>query len=553
MTSPTGRVWIGRLGLLIACLIGVIPVLLMFGPGVVLPSHVGWILGNPLSDDPGAHLLGWHYFRTTPFEWPPSRNSAYGLELGSSIFYSDSIPLLALGLKAIGAGPLVEQYWGAWLIATSMLQAAVAWAVTGLATRDVVARAALAGLAAWQPILIWRMAIHPSLAGQFLICAALLLYFRGRTGRGHAIGWCLLLFLSSLVHSYLLVMVGAIWFADWLRRLEQRRPPGLVEEAVAAFGSTLLGLWLAGFFVLTDGHVSGGYGDWSLDLAAFFDGGTWSAFLPDLPDNGEFEVAASYLGLGTLGLLAIGFAVGLRTGCLRRAMREHGPLLRIFLLLALFAITHRVFLAGREIIALPLPALIEEGFGMLRASNRMVWPLVYASIFAAGFAVIRRAGRLAGPMLAALLALQVADVAPGILERRQAFAGVPPTLPAVAQNPFWPEAATRYTRLRAVPTAVLAPGWLRTARLASELNLPTDAVYIARVDVRAWDTLRDRTEEAIRTGRHEPGTLYILRTPEIRQLAEAAMDPQRDLLAEVDGFTVLAPGWFVTPAAAPAP
>jgi len=552
MTS-SGRAWTGPVGLLIACLLGVAPVLLMFGPGVVLPSHVGWILGNPLSDDPGAHLIGWDYFRAAPFEWPPARNSAYGLELGSSIFYSDSIPLVALALKGIGAGPFVHQYWGAWLFTAGVLQAVLAWMVTGLLTRDVVARVAVAGLAAWQPILLWRMAIHPALAGQFLLCAALLLYIRARTGPRHAAAWCALLLVSSLVHSYLMVMVAAIWFADWLRRLEHRRPPCLAQEAAAGVGAMLFGLWLGGFFVLTDGHVSGGYGDWSLDLVAPFDSGTWSVFLPDLPDNGESEVSASYFGLGTLGLLLLGFSIALRTGSFGAVMRQHGPLLRILLLLALFAITHRIVLAGRDILVLPLPAVLEEGFGVLRASNRMVWPLVYAAIFAAAFAVIRDAGRLAGPVLAVLLVLQVADVSAGVLARRSALATLPPTLPSIAQAPFWGEAAARYARLRSVPTTIRAPGWVRTARLASELRLPTDAVYLARVDVKVWDALKARTEDEIRTGRYEPGTLYVLRTPEIRQLAEAGMDPRRDLIVEVDGFTVLAPGWFVRPEAGSAP
>lgn len=551
--TASSRSWADRLGLLAACLAGAAPVLIMAGPAVILPWNVGWILGNPLNDDPGAQLLGWHYFRTTPFEWPPARNTAYGLELGSSVFYSDSIPLLALTAKAVGAGPLLEQYLGAWLLACGILQAGIAWMIAGLATRDVVARVAVAGLAAWQPILFWRMAIHPALAGQFLLCAALLLYLRGRTGPGQAIGWCALLFVSGQVHSYLMIMAAAIWFADWLRRFEQRRPPGLVPEAVAAIAAVMSGLWLGGFFVLTDGHVSGGYGDWSLDLVAVFDGGTWSAFLPDLPDNGEFEVAASYLGAGTLGLFALGFASALRAGRMSNATRAHGPLLRILLLMVLFAITHRIVIAGREVLALPLPPLIEEGFGMLRASNRMVWPLVYAGIFAAAFVVIRSAGRLAGPVLAALLLLQVADVSAGVLERRHALATLPRTLPAVGQDPFWTEAAARYARLRAVPTAVLAPGWLRTARVAAELGLPTDAVNLARVDVHVLDALKARTEEEIRTGRHEPGTLYIIRTPELRRLAEAGMNPQRDLLVEVDGFTVLAPGWFVKPEGAPAP
>lgn len=542
------------LGFLAACLIGAAPVLVVFGPTVLSPSATGWLLLHPFSDDPALYVLAWDAFRHGPLRWPPAANPDFGLELASSIYYADVIPLLALAIKATGGGPAVAQFWGVWLLAAGVLQAVVGWAVAGLATRDPVARAAVAGLVAWQPMLLFRMAFHFTLAGQFLLCLALFLAFRRASGPRQAIAWCALILVVSLVHSYFLVMVGAVWFGDWIGRLgRDGRPGALLGEALAVVGLALGGLWLGGFFLLTDGHVTGAYGAYNLDLLAPFDGGFWSRLLPALPRPNHTETGGSYLGLGTIGLLLAGGVLAWRHGWLGPALRDNGPLLGVLLLMTVFAVTHQVTLGGRALVTVPLPDLLVQGASLLRASERFLWPLAYAAMLAAALVVVRAAGRRAGLVLAGLLVLQALDVSPGLARLRSAFAEVPRVAPAVAQDPFWQQAASRYVRLRGAPSVAVAPDWKPGARLASELRLPTDIVFLARVDVRVLTAVAARTEEELRSGRHERGTLYLLRSQDMRLIAEAGLDPARDLLQEVDSFTVLAPGWWIRPAAAPAP
>ena len=89
--------------------------------------------------------------------------------------------------------------------------------------------------------------------------------------------------------------------------------------------------------------------------------------------------------------------------------------------------------------------------------------------------------------------------------------------------------------------------------------MATDAVYLARMDPVALERLQQAMARRLAEGRHEPGTLYVLRDAPSLALARAAMDPARDMLAVIEGMQVLAPGWWVgraTPAAAargPAP
>ena len=73
--------------------------------------------------------------------------------------------------------------------------------------------------------------------------------------------------------------------------------------------------------------------------------------------------------------------------------------------------------------------------------------------------------------------------------------------------------------------------------------MPTDCIYLARVDDAALAALRAKVAEVLRGGAYEPGTLYVLRDDATQALAHASHDPARDLLLEADGFWVLAPGW----------
>ncbi|MFC7542079.1 hypothetical protein ACFQU2_24920 [Siccirubricoccus deserti] len=344
-------------------------------------------------------------------------------------------------------------------------------------------------------------------------------------------------------------MAVSIWLADWLRRVLARRPRlGLAIEALAVPAAVLAALWTGGFFLLGSGLDTGpgsdrgGYGTWNFDLLAFLDGGMWSGLLPDLPDPGHWEAGSSYLGLGGLLLLAAG-----ALAWARRPMalpRRLWPLTAALLGLLAFAVTQRVTLGGALMAELPLPAWLLDRLDVLRNAERMAWPLAYALMVGA-VALADRAwgGRRVGWLLLGLLALQWVDLRPGLAFRHGLVAGAPSGVPQRLFDPFWAEAAGRYVRVRAVPAVNMGEGWESIARFAAQAGLPTDSVYMARVDEVAAAALRARVAAELRDGRYEPGTLYVLRDAASLALARGSHDPTRDLLRQADGYWVLAPGW----------
>jgi len=168
----------------LALALGAAVILALWGWRVVPPAHTGWMLSGQVGPDPVQYWLGWAFFRADDWRWPPGLNPRWGMEIGSSIFYADSIPLLAFAFKALRPLVFVDQYWGIWLVACGALSAFLGWRIMGLYTSDAVARLALAGLCALQPILLNRLGGHFALGAQFLLLAGLYLVLRPRARAG---------------------------------------------------------------------------------------------------------------------------------------------------------------------------------------------------------------------------------------------------------------------------------------------------------------------------------------------------------------------------------
>ncbi|WP_431281276.1 DUF6311 domain-containing protein [Humitalea sp. 24SJ18S-53] len=520
----------------------------VFGGHILPPSHTGWMLRGTLGPDPVQYWLGYTFFKHAPWTWPPGLNPAWGLEVSSSIFYADSIPLLAIFFKAISGLAEVSQYWGLWIFACAGLQGALAWRLIGQVTRDPLARLAGAVLFIMQPALLTRMGGHFALSAHFLLLAGLWLCIVPGTGWRRTAAWAPLVAATAMIHSYLLPMVLGLWAADWLARGVARHGwRGLAAEALAVPVAGLAALWAAGFFVLTSGFGGQGarYGQMQMDLLAPFDPGPWGAILPDLPGPLHAEVGASYPGLGILALLLLSGIAWLWRPL--RGIAARWPLLLALGVMLAVAISHHVSIGGREVGWFELPPRLADLAAALRASERFLWPLGYALLLA-GIAALAHAigGRRAGVVLALLVGLQFIDLQPGFTNTTRYFPQGPAVAPLRLTDPFWAKAAARYTRIRVVPNGNQAKHWEEVAVYAATLGLETDAVYLARIDPGRVAALNADMAERLASGRHEPGTLYVLGDDASLARARRGAAPERDALLRRDGVWVLAPGWWLS-------
>lgn len=532
-------------------LAGLLVFVVVCGVRVLDPGDLGWLT----TGDPAQYVLGWSFFRASPWAVPPGINPAYGLELSSSVFFTDSVPLFALLFKALRPFLDVPQYFGWWLLLCFVLQGVAGWLLMGLAVRDGAARVLGAALLCLAPPFLWRLHGHYALMAHWLVLLGLWLAAAPpERRRWWPFAWCGLLCAASLVHAYLLAMAAVLWLSDLARRgsmaaaaRDERRSAvaRLAAEGVVLPGALALCLWAAGFFAVSGGLSPGGFGTYAMNLLAPLDGdGRWSQLLPDLPGAEGREAGSNFLGLGLIGLLVAGVLAWVSRPWLPRRWWQRVPLLLALAALTAFAVSHRIAFGGVDVLALPLNHRVLDAANALRASERMFWPVFYALAVGGVVLVARRWGRrIAAVLLAVAAAVQAADGRAGWGQFR---AMLDPPIERAWQplrGAFWEEAARSYVRVRAFPTANKAEGWSVIGRWAAANRLPTDMAYLARLDQRALEETRATGERAFGEGTFEPRTLYVLHEPGTVSFAAISLDPTVDLLAEADGFRVLAPDW----------
>lgn len=507
-------------------------------PQVLDITNVGWALNGK---DWGQNALGLAaYLRqgTWPGGWTPLILSPEGVHL----LMMDSNPLLGLLLRPF-AGWLLPpgvQFVGWVLLVNLLLHVWFAWLL--VRDRAPSTAAALAGTALLSLLpTLYNRYPHSNLAAHWLILWALWLFVERRRGWGQ---WLALIAVAGLIHSYLLLMVLAIWASAVLREIGTR---GDRKGAFASLAATTgLGVALALYHGLTDRPVSTGtYGSFPMALDALWNPvvSTDSVFLPAsmYSPNQGFE-GFQYLGAGLLLLVAVALvtSVGRRPGC--GGMIWLAP---AFLVLTLVAVTDVVVIGDRRLLHARPPQGVIDALDLVRASGRLFWPVAYAIVYAAILAIYRLPK--AGLMLAAALVVQVADMTPMMAAIRAE------TARAATRETYRRTHDPRWDALIATAGAIdvepHAP--FRDVQLIEELGWramlacrPMRYMYVSRVS-RAAEARLAADRRAFLAGRIDPTWLVVLYP------GERVPAPLAERARVLDGVTLIAPARPGPPPACP--
>jgi hypothetical protein len=530
-----------RLSFLLPLLTGLAAFFLVVGPRVLDTSNIAW-LGE---GDPVQHFLGWQFFRQTPWTFPIGLNPGYGLELSNAIVFSDSNPLLAFLFKPLAPLlPATFQYFGIWLLLCFLLQSWFGWKLAGLFSANLAIRTLCACLFIFSPPMLWRLHGHFSLVSHFLILAALYFSLHPDLPRRRWC-WATLLAMSALVHAYLLTMALLLWLADIARQVRAGKCSAsrALRELAPLFCVLALVCWQAGYFSVRNGAAAEGFGYHRLNLLSVFDPSGWSYLLPDLPEGpGDYE-GFNFLGLGNLFLAVCMLPVLLdrRPGVI--AIRRHWSLLLVLVGLAVFAASNKIGIGAHEY-QYHLPRALQHLGAVFRASGRMFWPAFYGIVFFIVSTVVRaNSARTAGALLALACLLQVIDTSAAWKEMRMHLMAKPGSQwSSPLGNRFWIDAANKYKKVRTIPPRNQIAGWQFLADYAARHRMGTNAVYLARIDTKALDSAAQKAQQELDSGTYEADTLYILDDGALAQ-ALPKIRQDADLVARIDGFNVLAPGW----------
>tara|TARA_Y100000590_G_scaffold438220_1_gene560777 strand:+ start:115 stop:2283 length:2169 start_codon:yes stop_codon:yes gene_type:complete len=359
----------------------------IIGPKNIFFGNTEWLyLGEP-----AMHQLGWHFFKNDIWRFPLGSNPNYGDDLGSSIVFSDSIPILALFFKLFKFFiPNNFQYFSFWYLICFYFQLFFAYKILQKFTNSIPYSFVGAIFFVIAPIFIYRIHLHSALAGQWLLLFTLYLGLVHKVNKSTFL-WSILLIISSLIHFYFTAMILVAYTI--LRMLnfyfDKEKFLQVVKDFLIIILSLLLVLYLVGYFQIRMADSLGvGFGYYKLNLLSIFDSTnsvkniSWSWILPDIKlSRGEELEGFNYLGLGQILMLLFGIIIcfGRNSSSINLFIRENRQF-KIFLFIAFvftcWAISSNISL-GSHTYSIPLNKYIFGLLSIIKSSGRAFWLVNY--------------------------------------------------------------------------------------------------------------------------------------------------------------------------------
>jgi hypothetical protein len=516
----------------------------IYGPGTLDPGRVDWLFN--LGDN-AQHYLGWVFYRNDPWTWPVGFSCSLGYPTGTCMCFTDSIPLLAIPFKIISPLlPATFQYFGLWTLLCFILQGAFAalilYEVTGSRLTAVIAPLFFCTA----DILLFRVFRYTPLTGQWIVLFALYLYFLNkRISRWNGL-WPLVHIVAVLIQGYFFVMTFVVFCGTLLERyLADRKLMPIIKSMAISLISSVLCMWIVGFFTASVDMSDVGLGYFKANLNAFYNPlNGWSRFFPALPlAEGTYAMNVNYLGFGIILLAVIGLAglVYRNRKAFTCAFCNNWGLVLIIPILVIFALSNVVTLNDRVLFAYNLPEPLMRLWGVFRGTERMLWPVYYlVFVFAISQATRLNARKwVTGALLLAAFGIQWMEVAPQ-LQRFHTEFDQPQGKTTTLESNFWADAAGQYNSLVILPLSL--DNWARLTEYAAEYRMKINYSYYARYSPTLEPAAQAKMDELI-MGKTRQGEMYILKSPELLHQVCNVFDRPGDFLGFVNGEWVLGPGF----------
>jgi Family of unknown function (DUF6311) len=495
-------------------------------------GNAGWLIRG---SDNGENALGAHAYWHDPAAGISLRTELLNAPEGVPVLYTDSNPLLTLAAKPLTTLlPNDAQLVGPFILFSLVLQAIFAWLLLRQHAPGPVALWAGIVMLAFPPTLANRF-MHANLMAHWTILAALYLFLDVKRG-AQLRWWVLLIAITALIHSYLLIMVGAIWASAMLVRFV--KGSGRTRILTIGHGVIVLALVavLAKWLGVGDQISTGTFGYFAMPIDALWNPriGRFSTLLPTSRDNGGvWYEGFQYLGAGGLILIAAAVVIAWHRSApeSERAIRQR-----------LLALTPAlIVLAILATLQMSLPPTVVALLDPVRASGRLFWPVGYVLILLAVMAVFRLSAERAGLVLIGIIALQVVDLT-GMAATIRAHSQDAETqrLYARTLDPRWDRLVDQARSVSFMPSDVPRDLALfqEVSWRAIKAGRPVLNVYAARTSHAT--TLRlDAEAAAFTRGELVPGRLYVLLKGSRLPAATAVAAGSHVL--HLDGRTVIAP------------
>lgn len=421
---------------------------------IMNPLFIDWMING----DWAATYHGWLFHVRGPLTLPPGETPNLLAPWGTSVFYTNSIFWLCELGRVVGLFVSRDfQLYGLFIASSYAGLAIVGWWFARRLGAPLVLRLTAGVLMMAEPMLIARFG-HVALTGQWLVLLQLvigLLLVREPVDAGR------LVFLSAGaaafsvgVEGYLAAIslplaAANLVIGKWRTGIEWKR---IGQASTLLVAGTALMLWLVGAFLRDPvDRTASGFGDFSADLATFFNSHQLSRWIPGIAVSGPQGEGFSYLGLGMLSALMLALGVwATRFKTVARGAWLLLPLVLVVLGEAFYAASARITFGGKVLVELwgffklldPLPS-------MFRTSGRFIWSLHYllTSLAVMGLVVAAQRRRIWGLALVVFTVIQLVE-----LPARPHVFNSPPLPPSF--GPGWTGLKGKYRHLEVIPIQV---------------------------------------------------------------------------------------------------
>ena len=218
--------------------------------------------------------MAWFFFKNDIWRFPLGSNPNYGIELGSSIVFSDSIPILALIFKFFHFFlPENFQYISIWYFICFYFQLFFSYKILEKFTDSTIYSFVGSIFFLITPILIYKLLFVPALTGQWVLLFALYLGLTQKVDESKLL-WFFLILLSSLINFYFLVMIIGSYSILRLANFNLKRKYifQLLKDFVIIFPILILTMYAIGYFeIRIVDTLSLGFGRDKLNLLSIID------------------------------------------------------------------------------------------------------------------------------------------------------------------------------------------------------------------------------------------------------------------------------------------
>lgn len=375
-----------------------------YSPNILNPFFVGWLYER---SDAAAQQLGFSYFVSSEWSFPLGLNPRFGMENSLSIFYTDSIPLLAFIAKlAIGGGSEYQLY-GIAMLFNCIAAFIIAAKIFGFYTKSISQKSFAAFLVCLIPIGAYRLMPelgHIALSLQSVVFLNILVF--GYKYRLSAVSSSLLVLLSVSIHPYFGLMSISLALGGLVDNfiIREKNYIAFLKGIVFSSFMFMAYLYCVGFFAhkIKSGEPWG-YGFFSASLVDFIDptgydledkeylGMSFSNFWGGLDiDHDVSWEGFAYLGSGVLVLIGLGlilwaWRLAAKPKSCAKSLTRNAGFACVVAVLYIISLSHEVRLGGGEVYRLAERVYISQDIiGLLhniRSSARFAWPLYYTVCF----------------------------------------------------------------------------------------------------------------------------------------------------------------------------